>query len=103
MFELKKLVCFVCCLNGLINCDALLFEELASNNRFKDSSESQSICEPIQGECADQGYAYTSSAKLITDGSRFSNQQAADATIKSFNIMLPCSNYFKNFLCGTYK
>jgi hypothetical protein len=34
---------------------------------------------------------------------QFSSQQAADAKIKSFDMLTPCSHYLKLFLCSTYK
>lgn len=68
-------------------------------SEYKESSQ----CELIQGECSDQGYKFTSSSRLVSDGSQFANQRAADAFIKSFELMLPCSNYMKIFLCATYK
>lgn len=36
-------------------------------------------------------------------GDLFGSQQAADAKIKSFDILTPCSNYLKIFLCAAYK
>jgi len=61
-------------------------------------------CEQITGECSDQDYKYTSSASKLKDGSTFfGSQKIADQTIKSFELVQPCSNYLKLFLCGTYK
>jgi hypothetical protein len=82
----------------LMNCE-FSFENY---NKIKETNQNQ--CELIKGECTDQGYSYTSASKLISDDSSyFGSQIAADAVIKSFQIMFSCSNYFKNFLCGTYK
>lgn len=79
----------------------LLNAERISIN-FDDQVEPSTQCEPIKGECTDQGYSYTSKSHL-NDGSKFANQKAADATIKSYELMKPCSAYLKIFICATYK
>jgi hypothetical protein len=75
-------------------------------------SESEAIdrpmCEPIVGECRDIGYNFTTMSSPfflmnVASASHFSTQQAADATIKSFEMLMPCSKYLKPFLCAAYK
>lgn len=61
----------------------------------------EEFCEPLRGECTDQGYSYTS--RFLSQHTSFGSQQAADSIIQSFEILLPCSNYLKIFLCGSYK
>ena len=76
---------------------------LNANNNFNDQKQpATTLCEPIKGECINQGYSFTSKSHL-DDGSKFANQKAADATIKSYELMQPCSAYFKIFICATYK
>ena len=72
------------------------------NNNFVDNNILDLQCEPVIGECADLGYEYTSLSGLY-NSNNVASQKSADATIKSFEILFPCSNYLKIFLCATYK
>lgn len=74
--------------------------ELAIDSSSEQNGHIQ--CELIQGECTGLGYRYTSSS-YTSESDKFANQRAADAFIKSFALLEPCSAYFKIFLCGTYK
>ena len=76
----------------------LLISTLKCDSSYE-SSDGQ--CEPIKGECNDLGYTFTT--KSVNYENSFATQEAADAKIRSFDILMPCSNYLKIFLCGTYK
>ena len=58
-------------------------------------------CEPVLGECQDLGYKFTS--RPASADNSFQTQKAADAVIRSFEMLAPCSSYLKIFLCGAYK
>jgi hypothetical protein len=78
-------------------------------NKFK-AHGSQSIeskkevnCEPLIGECRDQGWLHTILSSTYNHEEDYDAQKIADSMIKSFDVLLPCSNYMKLFLCAIYK
>ena len=85
----------------------LLISLNESNDYFNDDEQHQPNnheCELISGECTDQEYKFTSSVTKLNDGTNFfESQKIADETIKSYQRLMPCSNYLKIFLCATYK
>lgn len=95
---LKYFIFYFCLINLTESTD--YFDLMNTNDQRIRKHE----CELISGECTDQDYKFTSSVTKLPDGSIFFNsQKVADETIRSFELVMPCSNYLKLFLCATYK